>query len=114
MIAVIFEVYLTKEGMEEYLSIAARIREFLAGRPGFISIERFQSLGDEKKVLSLSFWEDEESVQSWRNLLEHRAAQKKGKDELFEKYRIRVAQVLRDYTVSDREQAPDDSNAVMA
>ncbi|NVN99908.1 MAG: antibiotic biosynthesis monooxygenase [Geobacteraceae bacterium] len=108
MVAVIFEVYPTQEGMAEYLAIAANLREFLQNRPGFISIERFRSLNDEGKVLSLSFWENEEVVQAWRNLLEHRLAQKKGKDELFEKYRIRVAQVVRDYTDTDRDQAPVD------
>jgi heme-degrading monooxygenase HmoA len=114
MIVVIFEVYPTKEGKGEYLAIAGNLREFLKDRPGFISIERFQSLGDENKMVSLSFWESEEAVQSWRNLLEHRIAQKKGKKELFEKYRIRVAHVLRDYTDSDRNQAPSDSNAALA
>jgi len=113
MIAVIFEVYPTKDGMGEYLSIAASLREFLNDRPGFISIERFQSIVDENKILSLSFWESEEAVQAWRNLLEHRIAQKKGKHDLFEKYRIRVAQVFRDYTESERGQAPADSNAVL-
>ena len=106
MIAVIFEVYPTKAGKGEYLSIAASLREFLTDRPGFISIERFQSIGDESKVLSLSFWENEEAIQEWRNLLDHRMAQKKGKNELFEKYRIRVAEVIRDYTNSSRDQAP--------
>jgi len=114
MIAVIFEVYPTKEGKDEYLSLAAGLREFLKDRPGFISIERFLSLGDEHKVLSLSFWESEEAVQAWRNLLEHRIDQKKGKKELFEKYRIRVAHVLRDYTDSDRNHAPSDSNTALA
>jgi heme-degrading monooxygenase HmoA len=114
MIAVIFEVYPTKAGKGEYLSIAASLREFLTDRPGFISIERFQSIGDESKVLSLSFWENEEAIQEWRNVLEHRIAQKKGKSELFAKYRIRVAHVLRDYTESDRKQAPSDSNISLA
>jgi heme-degrading monooxygenase HmoA len=114
MIAVIFEVYPTKEGKDEYLSFAASLREHLKDRPGFISIERFQSLGDENKILSLSFWESEEAVQAWRNLLEHRVAQKNGKNGLFEKYRIRVAQVSRDYTGSERNQAPSDSNAALA
>jgi heme-degrading monooxygenase HmoA len=113
MIAVIFEVCPTEVGTGEYLSIAASLRELLKDRPGFISIERFQSLGDENKVLSLSFWENEEAVQEWRNLLEHRIAQKKGKRELFTKYRIRVAHVLRDYTESDRTHAPSDSNVVL-
>ena len=113
MVAVIFEVYPTEAGKGEYLTIAASLREFTKDRPGLISIERFQSLGDEKKVLSLSFWENEGAVQEWRNLLEHRFAQKKGKSELFAKYRIRVAHVLRDYTESDRTNAPSDSNIVL-
>jgi len=113
MVAVIFEVYPTKEGTAEYLAIAANLREFLKNRPGFISIERFRSLSDEGKVLSLSFWENEEAVQAWRNLLEHRLAQKKGNDELFEKYRIRVAQVVRDYTDAERNQAPLNSNTAL-
>ena len=114
MLAVIFEVYPTEAGKAEYLSIAASLREFLKDRPGFISIERFQSIGDENKILSLSFWENEEAVQEWRNLLEHRIAQKKGKNELFTRYRIRVAHVLRDYTESDRTFAPSDSNVALA
>lgn len=109
MLAVIFEVSPTKAGATEYLSIAASLREFLKDRPGFISIERFQSLTEENKVLSLSFWESEEAIQAWRNLFEHRIAQKKGKTELFEKYRIRVAHVTRDYTESNRSQTPSDS-----
>lgn len=112
-VAVLFEVCPTKKGKAEYLAIAAGLRKFLKELPGFISIERFQSLGDEGKVLSLSFWESEEAIQEWRNLLEHRMAQQKGKNELFERYRIRVAQVLRDYTDAECEQAPSDSNAAL-
>lgn len=103
----------TKEGRAEYLAIAAQLKASLIERSGFISIERFQSLTDERKILSLSFWEDEESIRSWRNELEHRMAQNKGKKELFEKYRIRVAQVVRDYSESDRGQAPVDSNVAL-
>ena len=77
---------------------------------GFISIERFQSLVEEGKILSLSFWEDEEAIKKWRNVMEHRVAQKKGKYELFESYRIRVAEVVRDYSKTDRNGAPSDSN----
>jgi heme-degrading monooxygenase HmoA len=108
MIAVIFEVYPTKEGKEKYLEIAANLRQFLANCDGFISIERFQSFSDENKILSLSFWENEEAVQQWRNVLEHREAQMMGKNVLFEKHRIRVANVVRDYTESSRNQAPID------
>lgn len=113
LIAVIFEVYPTEAGKVQYLSIAASLREHLKDRPGFISIERFQSLGDENKVLSLSFWENKEAIQEWRNLLEHRIAQKKGRSGLFAKYRIRVAHVLRDYTESDRTHAPSDSTVAL-
>lgn len=114
MIAVIFEVYPTVQGQEEYLAAAARLRELLARQPGFISIERFQSLSDEEKLLSLSFWEDEEAVRAWRNVTEHRLVQQRGKEALFEGYRIRVAEVTRDYTMTDRSQAPSDSNAALA
>ena len=110
MLAVIFEVWPNDSGKEEYLSIAASLREFLKDRPGFISIERFQSLVEENKLLSLSFWESEEAIAEWRNLLEHRVAQKKGKQALFNRYRIRVAEVVRDYTATERALAPADSN----
>jgi len=113
MLAVIFEVVPTKEGKSEYLKIATELRRFLENRDGFISIERFQSLVDEDKILSLSFWRDENSVTAWRNLFEHRNAQKKGKESLFLSYRIRVAKVVRDYTATEREEVPADSKGVL-
>jgi heme-degrading monooxygenase HmoA len=113
LIAVIFEVFPTETGKQKYLSIAASLLEFLKDCPGFISIERYQCLGDESKVLSLSFWENEEAIQAWRNLIEHRIAQKKGREGLFAAYRIRVAHVSRDYTMSDRIYAPSDSNTAL-
>lgn len=109
MLAVIFEVWPTAEGRSEYLEIAAELKSFLSSQPGFISIERFQSLVEENKVLSLSFWQDEAAVSAWRNQLEHREAQAKGRQQLFSAYRIRVADVLRDYTASQRDQAPADA-----
>lgn len=111
MLAVIFEVHPTEEGKADYFATAAGLRSFLEGRPGFVSIERFQSLVDEGKILSLSFWENEAAIQDWRNLFEHRMAQKAGKETLFRDYRIRVAEVIRDYSGTRREQAPADSNA---
>ena len=111
MIAVIFEVVPSDEGKEEYLSIAAGLREHLRNIPGFISIERFQSLADPAKMLSLSFWEDEESIARWRNLEAHRAAQSRGRDSLFKEYRIRVGSIMRDYSLTNRAQAPEDSRA---
>lgn len=114
MLAVIFEAIPSEEGKSEYLEIASTLRKLLEGRKGFISIERFQSLVDENKIVSLSFWEDEESITSWRNLLEHRQAQARGKSLLFSWYRIRVAEVCRDYSSDRREEAPDDSNAALA
>ncbi len=110
MVAVIFEVMPTIKGKSEYLEIASELRTFLRNRDGFISIERFQSLTDEGKILSLSFWRDESSIETWRNVLEHRIAQKKGNQSLFHSYRIRVATVVRDYTGIDRGEAPSDSN----
>ncbi len=114
MLAVIFEVHPTVEGKAEYLQIAAELRTFLENRDGFISIERFQSLVDEGKVLSLSFWRDEAAICAWRNVMEHRMAQRKGKQALFRSYRIRVAEVLRDYSGTERDEAPADSRLALA
>ncbi|MCO4758520.1 MAG: antibiotic biosynthesis monooxygenase [Oceanospirillaceae bacterium] len=113
MLAVIFEVWPTTEGKEEYLEIAANLRSFLEDRDGFISIDRYQSLNDEGKILSLSFWRDEEAIRVWRNLFEHRCAQQQGKLELFKNYRIRVASVVRDYSLDVRAEAPADSVAAL-
>jgi heme-degrading monooxygenase HmoA len=114
MLAVIFEVIPTKEGKSAYLQIAAGLRKFLENRDGFISMERFQSLTEEGKLLSLSFWRDESAIEEWRNILEHSMAQRKGKEFLFHSYRIRVAKVVRDYTETDRAGAPSDSGKALA
>ncbi len=109
MIAVIFEVYPDKERIGEYLDIAAKLRPRLEAIDGFISIERFSSLVEEGKILSLSFWRDEAAIESWRNLEAHRLAQEKGRGGIFSDYRLRVASVSRDYGMASREQAPADS-----
>ncbi len=103
MYAVIFEAEPTAEGRAEYLDIAARLRPELETVDGFISIERFESLATPGKVLSLSFWRDEEAVRTWRERRIHRAAQARGRSELFAQYRIRVARVVRDY---DKDASP--------
>ena len=112
MIAVIFEVSLAEGKVEEYLEIAAQLKPQLEAIDGFISIERFSSLVNDGKVLSLSFWRDETAVKAWRNLESHRNAQEKGRGGVFSDYRLRVAEVSRDYGMESREQAPDDSKKV--
>ena len=111
MIAVIFEVWPHAHARQEYLDIAASLRPLLDQVDGFISIERFQSLSNPDKLLSLSFFRDEAAVQQWRQLEQHRAAQSAGRAAVFEDYRLRVAAVLRDYGMAERAQAPDDSRA---
>jgi len=112
LIAVIFEVHPKKEKYQEYLNIAAQLKPLLQGIDGFISIERFSSLADEGKILSLSFWRDEAAIEEWRALESHRFAQTKGRDSIFNTYRIRVADVSRDYGMEARRQAPDDSKLI--
>jgi heme-degrading monooxygenase HmoA len=109
MIAVIFEVIPNEGKKEEYLDIAAKLRPELDKIQGFISIERFQSFNNPDKVLSLSFWKDEQSIQEWRNLEMHRFAQSKGREEIFKEYHLQIATVNRDYGMFDREEAPKDS-----
>lgn len=112
MIAVIFEAEPKPGRLQDYLDIAAGIRPLLAGVDGFLSVERFQSLSAPGRYLSLSFWRDEAAVAAWRNLEAHRAAQARGRAEVFADYRVRIAAVVRDYGMADREQAPDDSRSV--
>ena len=111
MIAVIFEVEPRDGHADAYFQIAAGLREQLQQIDGFISVERYQSLTKPTKFLSLSFWRDEAAVTRWREMEAHRAAQREGRGRIFEHYRLRVAQVLRDYGMSEREQAPADSRS---
>jgi heme-degrading monooxygenase HmoA len=112
MIAVIFEVWPRPERRQEYLDIAAALRPDLEAIDGFISVERFESLSEPGKLLSLSFWRDEAAVSAWRNLDAHRSAQSRGRAGIFADYRLRVAGVIRDYGMTDRAGVPDDSAAV--
>ncbi len=112
MIAVIFEVYPAEGRAQEYFDIAAELKPLLENIDGFISIERFSSLVEEGKILSLSFWRDEKAIEEWRNMESHRLAQEKGREEVFSNYRLRVANVSRDYGMTSREQTPSDSKAV--
>jgi heme-degrading monooxygenase HmoA len=109
MIAVIFEVWPADGCKQTYLDIAAELKPELERIDGFISVERFQSLVDETKILSLSFWRDDEAVKAWRNVEHHRQAQKAGREGVFRDYRLRVASVLRDYGMTERAGAPADS-----
>ncbi|MEX0302466.1 MAG: antibiotic biosynthesis monooxygenase [Leisingera sp.] len=111
MIAVIFEVEVAAGQKGAYLETAAELRPVLEEVEGFISVERFQSLSAPEKLLSLSFWRDEEAVQRWRQLAEHRAAQTRGRAGIFRDYRLRVAGVIRDYGMAQRAEAPQDSLA---
>jgi len=106
MIVVIFEAAPDGRELDRYLGIAADLRPQLDKIDGFISIERFKSLSDPNRVLSLSFWENEAAVAAWRRAPNHRAAQEIGRNEVFTDYRIRVASVLRDYGMDERTQAP--------
>jgi heme-degrading monooxygenase HmoA len=111
MIAVIFEVWPASGRKEDYLAIAAKLKPELEQMDGFISVERFQSLTEPGKLLSLSFWRDEEAVRNWRNREAHRQSQAAGRGGVFADYRLRIASVMRDYGMAERAEAPADSRA---
>ena len=111
MIAVIFEAWPKPDRKQEYLDVAAELRPLLERVDGFLSIERFESLTEPGKILSLSFWRDEEAVRAWRNVEAHRRIQGAGRATVFADYRLRVANVVRDYGMRERAQAPEDSRA---
>ena len=109
-IIVLFELKPTPEGRARYLELAAMLKPLLSGFEGFIRAERFESLADHSKLLSMNVWTDEAAVSRWRNTLKHRLAQREGRDKLIESYRVTVCAELRSYTEKDRSEAPDDSN----
>ena len=112
MIAIIFEVIPAEGRKGDYLDIAAEMRPMVEEVEGFISVERFQSLTNPEKLLSISFFEDEDAVHRWRKLSAHRGAQAKGRNGVFSDYRLKVCHVLRDYGMFDRAEAPADSREV--
>lgn len=112
MIAVIFELWPTPQRSDEYFDLAAGLKADLAQIDGFISVERFESLTTKGKFVSLSFWRDEEAIRAWRSLESHRIAQAQGRDGIFANYRLRVATVMRDYGLTERDEAPRDSRDV--
>jgi len=114
MIAIIFEAIPNEGKKDAYLDAAACLRPLLEKMDGFISVERFESLTQPGKILSLSFWRDQETVRQWRNVEEHRRIQGAGRKSIFKDYRLRVAEVLRDYGLEDRAQAPEDSRGAHA
>jgi heme-degrading monooxygenase HmoA len=109
MIAILFELWPAEGKADDYFGLAAALKAELERIDGFVSVERFQSLAEPGKLLSLSFFRDEEAIRAWRNLPGHRAAQARGRGGIFADYRLRVAQVLRDYGKEDRDEAPRDS-----
>ncbi|WP_153769883.1 antibiotic biosynthesis monooxygenase [Labrenzia sp. CE80] len=113
MIAVIFEVHPHEEHKARYLDIAASLRPVLEEIDGFISVERFESLTTPGKLLSLSVFRDEKALDEWRNVMAHRKAQTAGRNVLFKDYRLRVTGVIRDYGMTERDEAPSDSCAVL-
>lgn len=109
-IIVLFEVKPTKEGLQKYLDLAAMLKPMLAGFEGFIRAERFSSLNEEGKLLSMNVWTDEVAVERWRNVMQHRMSQQEGRAKLFESYKITVCSEIRAYSDTDRAQAPKDSD----
>lgn len=109
MVAMIFEFTANDEHFEEYMREAAALRPLVSSIKGFISVERFESKTTPGKYVSIGFFEDENALREWRNMPEHRRVQQLGRARLFQDYRLRIASVIRDYTLSGREQAPEDS-----
>ena len=112
MIAVIFKSWPMPGKMQTYLDMGTALRSHLETLDGFISIERFQSVTEPDKLVALSFWRDEAAVDAWRNREIHRAVQAGSRRDVFGDYRLRVATVVRDYSMLDRDQAPADSRYV--
>lgn len=112
MVVVIFESQPHPDRKQAYLEAGARLGPLAREQPGFVSIERYESLTTPGKLLALSTFRDEAAVEHWRNLEIHRRIQSHSRGGIFADYRLRVATVLRDYGIHDREGAPADSRLV--
>ena len=112
MILVLFEVTIKENCMDSYLTLAAKLKDDLSKAKGFIRSERFSSLVNERKLMSLSVWDSEEAVENWRKHEEHRMSQQQGRNTLFESYHITVASKIRSYSNIERSEAPKDSNDI--
>ena len=112
-VMVLFEVTVKSGQMDDYLKMAASLKESLASAEGLSRAERFSSLVTENKLLSLSVWDGEQSVEKWRNLLAHRACQRHGRMHDFADDQITVVTPIRTYSMTDRTEAPADSNACL-
>ena len=113
-IVALFEVTPTETGKQRYLDLAAMLNPLLEGFEGFVRAERFRSLNNGDKLLPMNVWTDEAAVERWRNVMQHRMSQREGREKLFASYNITVCSVLREYTATDRAQAPADSNSHVA
>lgn len=109
-VTVLFEAIIEPQNVEPFMGVAGGLRNKLEAVDGFISVENFKSLTEENKFVNISFWKDETSVEKWRNTMEHRQGQKQGHDTIFNGYRLRVGNIIRDYTSDKRTEAPIDSN----
>jgi heme-degrading monooxygenase HmoA len=96
MFSVVFEVHPRKEAFDTYLGIAKNLKPILETIDGFIDNERFESLQRPGWILSHSTWRDEKSVVRWRTVAKHHESQERGRDEVFQDYRLRVGEVTSD------------------
>lgn len=112
MIAMIFEFWVNDDELDAYTRMSGNMRQLVDGIDGFISVERFRSEADPNKILALGFFRDEAAVQAWRNLPAHRQAQALGREKFFSHYRLRMAEVVRDYDMQQRDEAPADSKSI--
>mgnify|MGYP000094091323 CR=1 FL=1 len=112
MIAMIFEFWLNDDEVDNYTPYSGKMRQLVDEIEGFISVERYRSEYDPDKILALGFFRDETAVEKWRNHPAHRQAQQLGRQKYYTNYRLRMAEVVRDYDRHNREQVPHDSQSI--
>lgn len=81
-------------GDAEYADTAARMEELAAEQPGFLGIESARSPGG--LGITVSYWDSREAVEAWRANAEHLVAQRRGRDEWYVDYAVRVGRVERE------------------
>jgi len=80
----------------DYYATAERMHQLASGMPGFLGIE--SARGADGMGITVSYWATEQDIAKWKQHLDHRAAQQRGKREWYEHYELRVAKVERSYS----------------
>lgn len=85
----------------DYARTSARMREIVAGIPGFISYNTYE--GENGEGIAVVRFESHDALKTWRTNAEHLLAQQKGRDSFYSEYWVQVCDTVREYRYTPGE-----------